>query len=241
MPQKAETKYSVRKLTDELWTIEEMGVRCFLIYNSKEALLIDACASGGIAFHDAVRSVIGDTPISIVLTHADHDHFGGVPQKGSLSLHPAEFDRYRKSRPLSADGNNKLCAVREGYILTCGKRQLEVLHIPGHTPGSIALLDTGNRCIFSGDSISTSHVYMFGEGRNLEAYIDSLAWLEAISKDFDRFYCAHGDVDAPISHLAVQKEAAKKLLDGKLTGTAPSFDVGDNVMLYKHKNVAFLY
>jgi glyoxylase-like metal-dependent hydrolase (beta-lactamase superfamily II) len=233
-------KYSVRQLAGDLWTIEEMGVRCFLLHGSKGTTLIDACASGGMEFHDAVRSIVGDTPISIVLTHADPDHIAGIPQKGMPTLHPAEFDRYRSWRPMS-DDDDRLCAVREGYVIPCGERELEVFLISGHTPGSIALLDTGDRCIFAGDTISTSHVFMFGNGRNLEAYIDSLAWIESIAGQFDKFYCSHGDTEVPIEHLAVQKEAAEKLLAGELEGVAPPFDVGEGVKLYKYKNTAFLY
>jgi glyoxylase-like metal-dependent hydrolase (beta-lactamase superfamily II) len=241
MQQTAENKYGVRQLASDLWTIEEMGVRCFLLHGPKGTTLIDSCASGGIEFYDVVRSIVGDTPISVMLTHADPDHIAGIPQESVPTLHPAEFDRYRSWRPMSSDDGDRLIAVREGYIIPCGERELEVLLISGHTPGSIALLDTGNRCIFSGDTISTSHVYMFGNGRNLEAYIDSLAWIESISEQFDKFYCSHGDAEVPVEHLAVQKEAAKKLLAGELKGAATTFDVGEGVKLYKYKSTAFLY
>jgi glyoxylase-like metal-dependent hydrolase (beta-lactamase superfamily II) len=237
----AETKYSVRKLASDLWTIEEMGVRCFLLHGAKGTVLIDACASGGNEFHDAVRSVVGDSPINVILTHADPDHMAGIPQDGIPTLHPAEFDRYRRRRPRPQGDGAGLAALHEGYVIPCGERELDVMLISGHTPGSIALLDDQNRCIFSGDTISTGHVYMFGDGRSLEAYIESLSQLTQIAGDFDRFYCAHGDAEVPISHLAGQKEAAALLLAGKLDGVPPPFDVGENVKLYKHKNAAFLY
>jgi len=235
-----ENKYSVRQLADDLWTIEETMVRCFLIRGSKEATLIDACASGGSEFQEAVRSVVGDMPVDVVLTHADPDHIAGIPPNTIPMLHPSEFDRYRNRRPRQQDGDD-LCAVHEGTILTCGERELEVLLIPGHTPGSIALLDRKNRVMFSGDTISTLHVFMFGDGRNLEAYRDSLSRIEAIAEQFDKFYCAHGDAEVPIEHLATQQEAAEKLFAGELEGTKPPFDLGENVKLYKYKNTAFFY
>jgi glyoxylase-like metal-dependent hydrolase (beta-lactamase superfamily II) len=240
MKDENEIKYTVRQLADDLWTIEEERVRCFLIYDGAEALLIDACASGGMEFHDAVRSVIGNIPTSIVLTHADIDHMAGISKKGSPAIHPSDFDRYRKMRP-RFDADDNLVALREGTVLSCGKRQLKVFHIPGHTPGSIAFLNPANRCIFVGDTISTSYVFMFGEGRSLEAYIDSLAWIETIANQFDSFYCSHGDCVVPIEQLYIQKEAAEKLLLGELVGTDPPFDVGADVKMYRYQNTTFLY
>jgi glyoxylase-like metal-dependent hydrolase (beta-lactamase superfamily II) len=40
-----------------------------------------------------------------------------------------------------------------GQIIDLGDRQYEVLHLPGHTHGSIALLDRTNRELFSGDVV----------------------------------------------------------------------------------------
>jgi glyoxylase-like metal-dependent hydrolase (beta-lactamase superfamily II) len=43
--------------------------------------------------------------------------------------------------------------VDEGDVIDLGDRELEVLHTPGHTPGSICLLDARNGVLFSGDAI----------------------------------------------------------------------------------------
>jgi len=41
----------------------------------------------------------------------------------------------------------------DGDVVDLGDRQLQVLHLPGHTPGSIALYEPDTRTLFSGDVV----------------------------------------------------------------------------------------
>ena len=43
--------------------------------------------------------------------------------------------------------------LAEGDVIDLGDRQLRVLHLPGHTPGSICLHDEAGGALFSGDVI----------------------------------------------------------------------------------------
>jgi glyoxylase-like metal-dependent hydrolase (beta-lactamase superfamily II) len=43
--------------------------------------------------------------------------------------------------------------VSEGDIVETGGREFEVLHLPGHSPGSIALWERSSGSLFSGDAI----------------------------------------------------------------------------------------
>jgi glyoxylase-like metal-dependent hydrolase (beta-lactamase superfamily II) len=42
--------------------------------------------------------------------------------------------------------------VGDGDVIDLGDRRLEVLHVPGHTPGSIALWEAATGLLFSGDT-----------------------------------------------------------------------------------------
>jgi glyoxylase-like metal-dependent hydrolase (beta-lactamase superfamily II) len=44
-------------------------------------------------------------------------------------------------------------AVEEGDVIDLGDRVFEVLHLPGHSPGSIGLLERKTETLFSGDAV----------------------------------------------------------------------------------------
>ncbi|MFQ5959554.1 MAG: MBL fold metallo-hydrolase [Alphaproteobacteria bacterium] len=43
--------------------------------------------------------------------------------------------------------------VREGEVIDLGDRAFEVLHLPGHSPGSIGLWEKASGILFSGDAV----------------------------------------------------------------------------------------
>ena len=77
--------------------------------------------------------------------------------------------------------------VEHGDKLDLGDRELEIIGLPGHTPGSIAVLDVRNRVLISGDPIQDGNIYMFGVQRELHAYVLSLKRLEACKDRFDLY------------------------------------------------------
>ncbi len=50
--------------------------------------------------------------------------------------------------------------VEEGDVIDLGDRRFTVLHLPGHTPGEIGLLDEATRELFSGDAVYESGVLL---------------------------------------------------------------------------------
>jgi glyoxylase-like metal-dependent hydrolase (beta-lactamase superfamily II) len=228
--------YSARQLAKDLWTIEEGMVRCFLILGEQDALLVDACASGGDDFMETVESLTGNRSLKYVITHGDRDHVAGFPKDGAIMMHPAEYVRFRQGN----EAAQQVIPIWDQDHLRVGKRDLEVLLLPGHTPGNIALLDQENGDIFIGDSVAKgSGVFMFGEGRFLEAYIASLMRLEEKSKNFKRLYGCHGDTEVAISQIGIQREGAVKLLAGELEPMQPPFDMP--CKLYQYQSAAYLF
>ena len=229
-----DTAFEVTPLGDDIWAIDEEMVRCFLIVGEEKAVLLDCCFSPGPALADTVRELT-NKPVELVLTHADRDHIGGQSGFGTPRLHPAEFDRYRTK----GNETNEVCALWENTQLDLGGRCLEVLLIPGHTPGSIALLDHDYRRLFIGDSVSDSWIHMFEPGRNLKALIESLKRLEAKSASFDVIHACHGTAALAPKWLTKTRVAAEKLLAGELEGSEPAFEMPCKV--FRHEGVAFLY
>ena len=90
-------------------------------------------------------------------------------------------------------GRDEFIPITEGDLIDLGERTLLVIDIPGHTPGSIALLDENNRILISGDSVQNGNIFMFGKARNLAVYIDSLKHLSDYDGRYDEIYPMHGD------------------------------------------------
>jgi glyoxylase-like metal-dependent hydrolase (beta-lactamase superfamily II) len=102
----------------------------------------------------------------IVLTHCHYDHIGGAGrfQKATgarLFLHEAEALPLKSgdsSLAISQMFGARLAKMdieplKEGQRLKCGSSELEVLHTPGHSPGSIVLHEKAGKSAVVGDTV----------------------------------------------------------------------------------------
>ncbi len=114
-----------------------------------EALLIDAAAEP-----DVLRELVSGVDLrTVVTTHGHWDHHRALPDvveaTGAQTVaHPA--DAADLPVPVTRE-------VEHGDTVTVGEQTLEVVHLRGHTPGSIALVwrgpgDAGVH-VFTGDSL----------------------------------------------------------------------------------------
>lgn len=116
-----------------------------------EAVLIDAANEAG-----RLIEVIGDTPVSaIVTTHRHWDHWQALEEVraatgAAIVAHPDDAGEL----PVKATD-----LVRNGDTVPVGATSISVVHLRGHTPGSIALCyDAGGELaggphLFTGDSL----------------------------------------------------------------------------------------
>ncbi len=206
--------YEVYPLEASCWRIEESSVRAFLVAGAQKALLIDSgYGTGNIR---EVAESLTNLPLTLVNTHADRDHIGCNALFPEARMHPAEYDRYHRGNGAGLTAK----PIWEGERIDLGGRVLEVLLIPGHTPGSIALLDREHRVLFGGDSVQAGVIYMFGPGRDIDAYIDSLTRLAALRNSFDTVYPSHGPIPVGADILPGLTDGARRVRAGEIPGTA---------------------
>jgi glyoxylase-like metal-dependent hydrolase (beta-lactamase superfamily II) len=138
-------------LTITKLAVSEMANNAYLLTATAtgEALLVDAAADA-----PALLAMIGDADVrTIVTTHGHWDHHRALPEvvaaTGARTVaHPADAG----DLPVPVTD-----PVQHGDTVGVGDQVLEVVHLRGHTPGSIALVWRGpegaGTHVFTGDSL----------------------------------------------------------------------------------------
>jgi glyoxylase-like metal-dependent hydrolase (beta-lactamase superfamily II) len=70
--------------------------------------------------------------------------------------------------------------VNEGNIVDLGNRHFEVLHLPGHSPGSIGLWEAASGTLFSGDAIYDGPLLDEIGGADIPAYVRTMKRLREL-------------------------------------------------------------
>jgi glyoxylase-like metal-dependent hydrolase (beta-lactamase superfamily II) len=178
-------------LTITKLSVGEMDNNAYLLrcQRTDEQLLIDAANEP-----ERLLQMVGHDGLSrVVTTHRHGDHWQGLP---------AVVEATGAETVAGADDAAEIpvptkCVVRHGDTVAVGDCELEVIHLVGHTPGSIALLyddPAGTPHLFTGDSLFPGGVGKTWSPEDFSTLID-----EVSTKVFDRlpdetwFYPGHGD------------------------------------------------
>ncbi len=215
--------YKVTKVRDAIWRIQERSVYCFVVEGNEWSLLIDTgFGTGNIR---EVAESLTDKPLRLLNTHSDGDHIGCNGYFEKTMMHPAEFSRYWDKCKLEYDIEGYVCEpvpVWEGDVIDLGNYKFEVIHIPGHTMGSIALLEREKRFMFSGDTVQGhGHIHLWGNGRNAFAFLASMKKLKEYEGLVDVIYPSHDMTEVPPEFISQLAEAAEQVVYGKADGVTP--------------------
>jgi glyoxylase-like metal-dependent hydrolase (beta-lactamase superfamily II) len=146
-------------------------VNCYLVEEEYTLTLVDAALPFSAKGILQTAQNIGKPITAIVLTHAHSDHLGALDAI-KLAYPKAEVSiSARDARLLAGDkrslvdepsspikgGVPKNIKTKPDRLLKEGDRigSLEVIFSPGHTPGSISLMDMRNRSLIAGDALHT--------------------------------------------------------------------------------------
>lgn len=206
------------KIAEHFWMIEENDVRSFLLEGEHRTMLVDT-GFGTLRIREMAAGLT-DLPIFLVNTHTDGDHTGCNREFETVYMHPAEMEHYKNALPEGCS----MEAVRplwEGDTIDLGCWKFEVILTPGHTPGSIMLLEREKRMLISGDTIQDGEIYMFGAGRNMEAFQCSLEKMTGMSDAFDTIWPSHGSYPLAPDIIPGILKGARELMEGKLQEMEP--------------------
>ncbi|MFZ5847189.1 MAG: MBL fold metallo-hydrolase [Actinomycetota bacterium] len=187
----ADTRELANLIINKLAVDEQMSNNVYLLRcrATDEQLLIDAADDA-----EAILRLVGpDGLAKVVTTHRHWDHHRALAEvvtaTGAETV-AGEDDAaelpVKVARPVS-----------DGDIVTVGECELSVIHLRGHTPGSIALLyddPAGTPHLFTGDSLFPGGV---GKTWSTEDFATLIGDVQ--TKIFDRlpdetwFYPGHGD------------------------------------------------
>ena len=199
-----ETWYEVTPIGDGVTHIHEPHIlpfyRCNIwhVRGRDRDLLIDS-GMGVVSLRQQVAQ-LAERPVLALASHTHFDHIGNHHEFAERLVHAAEAalmaepsrtgtlaDIYAKDEIFTAlpPGGWQAAAyevmpapatrlITEGEVIDLGDRHFEVLHLPGHSPGSIGLWEEATRIFFSGDAIYDGALIDDCYHSNLDHYVRTM-------------------------------------------------------------------
>ena len=211
----------------------------YLIEGSDQALLFDT--GNGIADIAAVARKLTSKPMAVLNSHTHYDHVGGNYAFDRIMGMNTAFTRSRQRGHPNEDiavevSPEALCRelpptvsasthvgrpftvtrfIEDGYMIELGGRTLEVLHIPGHTPDSIALLDAENGLLWTGDTFYEGPIWLYAPETDFDAYARSLRKLVRYVPQLKALLPAHNTPWVEPERLLELQAGFKAMLAGQ--------------------------
>lgn len=131
--------------------VGDLNSNCYIVRGPgcRETAIIDPGADADrIMFEVEKRSL---EVCYLILTHGHHDHVGAAAALrertgGRVVIHGDDEFLLAKHAGIEADGY-----LADGLVMEVGGLALEVVHTPGHTPGSVCIVTDG--AVFLGDTL----------------------------------------------------------------------------------------
>ena len=125
-------------------------VNVWIVGDDEEVIVIDpGCDAAG------VLDVVGDREVlAVICTHGHADHVAAAIEvaerdEAPVALHPKDRALWREAHP----GADTDIEMEDGGIFEVADVELEVIHAPGHTQGSVCLYCEELGVVFSGHTM----------------------------------------------------------------------------------------
>lgn len=211
-------QFTSSPVADHVTLIQDGNAYMYLVEGNEKALLIDTGNPGGDlkTFVDKLTAL----PLMVVNTHGHRDHTG----------HNSQFDHvFAPANDIAIIRNkDNLVPIEEGHVFDLGGRTLEVIEVPGHTPGGICLLDATNKLLFAGDTIVSTPVWLhLPHSLPAATYVQSLQKLEQRSGEFSQIFAGHAKRPLDNSYLEELIACGQKIASGEAEKDFTPYGQGD--------------
>ncbi len=221
-PQVHDVAPNVYAITKLVHFFAHIGVNAGIIQTQDAIIFIDAgmsAYSGEYLWNLAKAKMNGSEDIYLILTHKDTDHCFGM---GEICKHGAQIIAHTETarvieNNLDITQNPIANRIRKEYAaedvlgnaalkkpdriisdditLHLGK-DVEILSVPGHTPGDIAVYIPESRVLFAGDAILQGmDPYIRPDSISIKDWIDNLDRLREL--DIEWIVPGHGEISKP--------------------------------------------
>lgn len=179
----------------------------WLIKGRDRDLLVDT-GLGVVSLRHHIARLI-DKPLLAIASHIHFDHAGGMHEFDHRAIHAAEAEALRTGDDYEAlckleqgwvrqsdfeqlpypgftvehytlQASEPTQILQAGDVLDLGDRAFEVLHLPGHSPGCIALYEAKTQTLFSGDVIYNGELLDELHCSHIPTYIATYERLEKL-------------------------------------------------------------
>lgn len=192
----------------------------FLIVGTKAAIMYDSMFGYGNLRKFCEK--ITDLPILMVNSHFHGDHAAGNFDFDCCYIHPFDlpgiykgfaqtqeellaraidtakpkFVSHLKAEDMCYPRPMKAFPIFDGDVFDLGDRELTVVHVGGHSPGSIMLLDPTYHVAYSGDTCNNDTIVTWAD--SIEEYLAGLLHLRKYTDDIKYLFGGHEDFPATI-------------------------------------------
>jgi glyoxylase-like metal-dependent hydrolase (beta-lactamase superfamily II) len=261
----SDTWFRVYEAEDGVYAIYEpynfQEVISWLIVGSRRALLFDT--GMGMSRISALVAELTTLPVTVVNSHTHYDHMGGNAEFTDIRTMDTEYSRESAKGIAHAAiaqevAENAFCAerlsvpfdtagyhirpfdasgiIQDGSILDLGGREIEVLHVPGHTPDAVSLLDRERGLLWTGDTFYAGPIWLFFPGTDLDAYGESMERLAELAPSLTKVFPAHNTPVADPAILPRVRDAFQSVRAGEASFTPQD----ERLVLYEFSGFAFL-
>lgn len=213
----------LKQIRKNIWLLNDNDESTgYLILGDKKALLIDTM--NGLQDVSEIVRKITSLPLMVVNTHGHWDHVYGNLFFEQVYINPKDIplaNRYFSNQQfvnlknISGLEVAKFLPIYDGHIFSLGGIEIEVYETPGHTAGSIVLLDRTNRILFTGDTIIEQTWMQMEDALPMETLLNSLDRLHSIRNCYDYILTGHSKDLEDASLYEAHRQAVFEVCQGK--------------------------